>query len=97
MQVDPIKPALKAHGTKRLKLKCDKLLSSFTFKFNLRRYNVGIRNQKPRHHEFVATLFGIQMCASITIVVTWIIKTYAHGVPDACAAGAYTRSRKSST
>jgi hypothetical protein len=45
----------------------------------------------------VATLFGIQMCASITIVVTWIIKTYAHGVPDACAAGAYTRSRKSST
>ena len=39
MQVDPIKPTLKAPGTKRLKLKYDGLLSSFAFKFNLRRYN----------------------------------------------------------
>ena len=38
MQVDPIKPTLKAPGTKRLKLKYDKVLSSFAFKFNLRRY-----------------------------------------------------------
>jgi len=37
VQVDPIKPTLKAPGTKRLKLKYDKLLSSFAFKFNLRR------------------------------------------------------------
>jgi hypothetical protein len=37
VQVDPIKPTLKAHGTKRLKLKGDQLLSSFAFKFNLRR------------------------------------------------------------
>ena len=37
MQVDPIKPTLKAPGTKRLKLKCDKSLSKFAFKFNLRR------------------------------------------------------------
>ena len=29
---------LKAPGTKRLKLKCDTLLSSFALKFNLRRY-----------------------------------------------------------
>ena len=28
MQVDPIKPKLKAPGTKRLKLKCDKLLQT---------------------------------------------------------------------
>ncbi len=40
VQVDPIKPTLKAPGTKRLKLKYDKLLSSFAFDFNLRRYNV---------------------------------------------------------
>ena len=40
MQVDPIKPMLKPHGTKHLKLKCDELLSSFAFKFNLRRYTV---------------------------------------------------------
>ena len=38
MQVDPIKPTLKAPGTKRLNLKCDELLSSFAFEFNLRRY-----------------------------------------------------------
>jgi hypothetical protein len=38
MQVDPIKPTLKAPGTKRLKLKYYSLPSSFAFKFNLRRY-----------------------------------------------------------
>jgi len=39
VQVDPIKPKLKPPGTKRLKLKCDMLLSTFAFKFNLRRCN----------------------------------------------------------
>ena len=43
VQVDPIKPTLKAPGTKRLKLKHDKVLSSFAFKFNLRRYNPAMR------------------------------------------------------
>ena len=38
MQVDLIKPTLKAPGTKRLKLKYDELLSNVAFKFNLRRY-----------------------------------------------------------
>ena len=38
MQVDPIKPKLKAPGTKHLKLKYHGPLSNFTFKFNLRRY-----------------------------------------------------------
>ena len=38
MQVDPIKPALKAPGTKCLKLNCDEPLSNVAFKFNLRRY-----------------------------------------------------------
>jgi len=36
--VDPTKPTLKAPGTKRLNLTCNKLLSSLAFKFNLRRY-----------------------------------------------------------
>jgi len=40
VQVDPIKPMLKSPGIKRLKLKYDELLSSFAFKFNLRRYAV---------------------------------------------------------
>jgi len=40
VQLDPIKPKLKAPGTKRLKLEYDYLLSSFAFKINLRRYTV---------------------------------------------------------
>jgi len=42
VQVDPIKPALKAPGTKRLKLKCDVLLSTSAFKFNVRRYTAAV-------------------------------------------------------
>ena len=42
MQVDPIKPTLKAPGLKRLKLKCDKLLSTFALKFNLLRYSEAV-------------------------------------------------------
>jgi len=39
VQVDPIKPTLKAPGIKLLKLKYGKRLTNFGFKFNLRRYN----------------------------------------------------------
>jgi len=38
VQVDPIKPTLKAPGSERLKLKCDILLSACAFNVNLRRY-----------------------------------------------------------
>jgi len=38
VQVEPMKPTLKASGSKRLKLLFDEALSSFAFKFNLRRY-----------------------------------------------------------
>ena len=41
MQVDPIRPTLKPPGTKRLHLRHEKLLSSFAFNVNLRRYNLG--------------------------------------------------------
>jgi hypothetical protein len=41
VQVDSIKPTLKAPGSKRLKLQYDELHSSIAFKFNLRRYNQG--------------------------------------------------------
>ena len=40
MQVDPIKPTLKAPGTNRLKLEYDEQLSDFAFKFNLRCYKL---------------------------------------------------------
>jgi hypothetical protein len=40
-----MKPTLKAPGSKRLKLKYDKMLSSFAFKFNLRRYTGGAQDR----------------------------------------------------
>ena len=46
MQVDPIKPTLKAPGSKRLKLEHEKLLSNFAFNFNLRRYTEGIPDKQ---------------------------------------------------
>ena len=39
VQVDPLKPMLKAPGTYRLKLEYDKRLSDFAFSFNLRHYS----------------------------------------------------------
>jgi len=39
VQVDSIKPKLKAPGSERLKLRCVESLSIFAFKFNLRRYS----------------------------------------------------------
>jgi hypothetical protein len=38
VQVDPLKPALKPPGIKRLKIKYCDPLENFAFKFNLRRY-----------------------------------------------------------
>jgi hypothetical protein len=43
-----MKPKLKAPGTKRLTLKCDEPLSSFAFKYNLRRYTTDDAALKPR-------------------------------------------------
>jgi len=40
VQVDPIKPTLKAPGSQRFKPDCHRLLSNFVFKCNLRRYSV---------------------------------------------------------
>jgi hypothetical protein len=41
-RLTPMKPALKAPGTKRLKLYYDYLLASFAFNFNLCRYITGL-------------------------------------------------------
>jgi hypothetical protein len=38
VQLDPIKPKLKARGSELLKLNCDDLLTFFAFKFILRHY-----------------------------------------------------------
>jgi hypothetical protein len=45
-QLDPMKPNLKPPETKRLKLKCDKLLSTSAFKFKLRRYSRGTTTRR---------------------------------------------------
>ena len=57
-QVKPIKPALKAPGTKRLKLKYDELPSSFAFNFNLRRYSVGLEGPIISSVSFDVTAVG---------------------------------------
>jgi len=50
VQVDPIKPTLKAPGIELLKLKFDESLSNFGFNFNLRRYSmVNTENFTPLH------------------------------------------------
>ena len=45
VQVDPIKPTLKPPGTRRLKLKCHKLLSNVAFNFSMRRYILAVRDE----------------------------------------------------
>jgi len=47
VQVDPIKPALKAPGTKRLELIYDGLVSNFAFNFNPRCYITGTGGVPP--------------------------------------------------
>ena len=59
MQVDPMKPTLKAPGIKLLKLECDEPLSEFAFKFNLRRYSeeggdVDLRDKQDDHDAYEA-------------------------------------------
>jgi len=46
VHVDPMKPTLKAPGTRRLKVKHDEPLSTFAFSFNLRRCTT--RSTPPR-------------------------------------------------
>jgi hypothetical protein len=53
VQVDPIKPTLKAPGAERLKLKCDILLSTVAFKVNLRRYTSVLADAMTNLHSFI--------------------------------------------
>jgi len=59
VQVDPIKSKLKPTGTKRLKVKCDILLSTSAIKFNLRRYTEVIAGGMiPKAGAYTRPLFG---------------------------------------
>ena len=53
MQIDPVKPMLNQPESKRLKLKCDKLLSTIGFNFNLRRHTKGAENAALRERNGV--------------------------------------------
>jgi len=65
VQVDPIKPTLKAPATECLKLKYDKPLSIFAFEFNLRRYILarlhGMQGVQPGlvHIDAAAAMTGV--------------------------------------
>ena len=48
VRVDPNKPTLKASVIKHSKLKHDKPLSNFAFKFNVRRFSKGTRRSRRR-------------------------------------------------
>jgi len=52
VQVDPSKCTLKAPGSKRLKVECDILLSTFGFKNNLRRYIKGLDRDGSKTIDF---------------------------------------------
>ena len=68
VQVKPVKPKLKAAGTKRLKLQYDEALSSFPFKFKLRHCTMGqvlaleargtMSGDSAFHHRLVTDLRG---------------------------------------
>jgi hypothetical protein len=53
-----MKPKLKPPGTKRLKLNCDILLSTSAFKFNLRRYSWGMRQDPLTHKAMIEAFRG---------------------------------------
>jgi len=65
VQVDPVKLTLKAPGTKHLKLKYDKPLSNFAFKFNLRRYNVGDMLSRWSDGRLLSNLHRVRMPAPL--------------------------------
>jgi hypothetical protein len=113
VQLDRIKPKLKPPGTKRLKLKCDELHSSFAFKFNLRRYTTGgttadccsTRGAAPTWSDRCRT--GARRTMRMTARARSSITTSArsgrragrrgNARSAATLAGAYTRSLVSST
>ena len=65
VQVDPIKPTLKAPGIKRLKLYYDEPLSNLAFKINLRRYTVeAAAARRAEVHALVLLAGGLQLAVN---------------------------------
>jgi len=74
VQVDPIKPALKAPRTKRLELIYDGALPNFAFKFNLRRYNkllpIHVVWQARMTYRTAFRRYGAELAACATTIAT---------------------------
>ena len=87
MQVDPIKPVLKAPKTKRLKLEVVEPLSTVAFRFSWRRYTT----EPPM--DYLQGLNGVKdfTGSAASLVFSKAASTSGSG------AGAYTRSRFRST
>jgi len=92
VQVDPLKPILKAPGTKRLKLKYDQLLSNLAFNFNLRRYIKGLELSVDEALAVWRSQFSYGRMADFMREHTYHVR-HTYGLE----AGAYTRPLSSST
>ena len=90
MQVVPIKPTLKAPGTKRLKLKYDEALSNFAFKFNLRRYIKGNTNRSVKIG--CKCSFTINVLAAHPDVAEVVLSPFAHTAECGVMRGGLSKS-----
>ena len=76
MQVDPIKPMLKAPGTKPSKVNYDELLSNVLYNFSLRRYSTGaarVRDIFARARDFAPCIVFIDEIDAVG-KVGWCLK-----------------------
>jgi len=94
VQVHPIKHKLKVPGTKRLKLKYDKLPSSFAFNCNLRPYRLKLTPLLPAFDITSIPGFAMGLKFGMDLLKPIIAHPAAVDIP---LAGAYTRSVVSST
>jgi len=67
VQVDPIKPTLKALGTRRFKPISDEPLSNLALDFNLRRYTMGVDTLRDVNTHSVK-LSGLRVLSSQYLV-----------------------------
>jgi len=76
VQVDPIKHTLKAPGPKYLKLEYDRLLLTFAFKFNLRRFNtermLSAAEEQRIREDLRGSDIDVAALTTVTVAGTWI-------------------------
>ena len=80
VQVDPIKPTLKAPGTKRLKLNVDEPLSSFALNVNLRRYS-SAASYAAGHREVFKGSLAMGFCDVVDAPCAYLTAGLSHLLP----------------